>query len=459
MILGIVAGAAINAEPVYVFATLNPSDNGGLTLSAGNLKATRPTGSAWLAVRSTIGRNTGKWYFEITNDANGSTDGDAMWGFNEPTDSLSTYPGASTLGPNSMGWEPNLTPNSARFQDGSLGAVSGYGRVAPGQYARFAIDFDAGKLWVRNSSASGWAGGGDPAAGTSPTFTFTANTFLHVAVAAYSQPQAATCNFGESAFSGSVPSGFNPGFYGAPNIGAFTFDSRFTAAESANAQGVATDGTHLWYASSGTLYKYTMAGSLVTSRSVTGDNPTDKNQINGLFIKDGVLYASAAKFSGGVGTSWVVEYDPDTLTYIDHHAITGDWFSEGLAWRSGAWWMVFHANKVVAKIDPSSWAVLDTYTMSFPITGSSGGYGAGTGYDGIAWVGDYLLCNVHEIYDQNVLDLYYWNGAGFEAIKRYAHPTSMATQGLAADPTDPGVFWFAERNYSGTDSIAKVSLA
>ena len=49
---------------------MNPLDNGGLTLTNGNLDATYAT-QAWRAVRATVGVSSGKWYWEITTpDAN-----------------------------------------------------------------------------------------------------------------------------------------------------------------------------------------------------------------------------------------------------------------------------------------------------------------------------------------------------------------------------------------------------
>lgn len=441
----------------YTFATLNPSDkSGALTLSGGNLTVVRDSGSGWGAVRSTVGKSTGKWYFEVINNADGGTDGDAMWGFMRDADSLATYPGNASLGATSMGWQANATPDSVKFQNGSLGAVTSYGDVAPGAYAAFAIDLDAGKLWVRNN-ASAWAGGGDPAAGTSPTFTFTAGTHLHAALAGFSASQSATANFGATAFTGTPPSGFNLGWYAPELFGTPVYDSRWSTPSSTDAQGVATDGTNIWYSSSTTIYKYTMAGSLVTSRDVSSDAPT-KTQINGMFIRAGVLYVSAAE-NTDPRKSFIVEYDPTTLAYIDHTQITGDWFSEGLAWRDGYWWVCFHANKVVAKVDPTTYSVVSTYDLSYNITGSSGGYGAATGYDGIAWHGDYLLANVHEIYNENFLDVYYWTGTQFDEVARIPHITSIATQGIVVDPLDPTIIWFAERNYSGGDSVAKAIVA
>lgn len=233
--------------------------------------------------------------------------------------------------------------------------------------------------------------------------------------------------------------------------------SSITTAETNNAQGVASDGTNLFFSSSGTLYKYTKAGVLVTSRSVSGDTPTGKDQINGLKYHDGRLFVCAADFST-VGTSWVVEYDPSTLTYIQHWTITGDWFIEGLDYHSGYFWAVFHANKVVAQLDATDFSVIATHDLSFYLSGSSGGFGSGQGYDGIAWYGEHIFCNVHTIYTEDFCDVYGWTGSEFVEVARLRWPTTKSHQGICLDPSESNILWFAERAPSGTDGIAKVEI-
>lgn len=246
---------------------------------------------------------------------------------------------------------------------------------------------------------------------------------------------------------------FTPPAAQLPSWLAPVFSARFTASGTNDAQGVAADGTHVWYSNSTTLFKYTTAGSLVTSRVVSGDNPTDKQQVNGMYLRSGVLSVSAAKFVAGVATSWVVDYDPTTLNYITHRQISSDKFSEGLAFHDGYWWVVFHADKVVCQYD-TSWNLVDTHTLSFPITGSSGGYGPGTGYDGNAFIDNYFLANIHEIYDQEFLDVYLWDGLDFLEVARLGRMAPLATQGISLDPTDDSKLWYAERNPVGTDSFA-----
>lgn len=240
----------------------------------------------------------------------------------------------------------------------------------------------------------------------------------------------------------------------------FSLLSRWTADASdpmADAQGVATDGTFIWYATSSKLRKLQKNGTEMAERSVTSDPPTDKAQINGLCYKNGVLYVSAAKVVGAVRTSYIVEYDPTTLDYLLHRVLPGDRFSEGLTWHENSWWVCFHAHKKIARYDVD-WSFVDEYDVTFPLTGVGAPYGPEQGYDGLFWDGDYLCLNIHEIYGQNYVDVYRWTGTGFEETARRARPTPNASQGMARDPVETDVVWFVERNYTGASGVAKCAI-
>jgi len=252
-----------------------------------------------------------------------------------------------------------------------------------------------------------------------------------------------------------------PGNVDRPALPALVHTSAFSIASTTDAQGIACDGTNIWCSSSTTLYKYSMAGSLVTSRSVTGDNPTTKDQINGLFLKDGILYVSAMKYTAGVGTSWIIEYDPSTLlpTGVTHSLdISGitEAVAEGLAWYKGFWWVCFHATQKVAAYTLDFSTRVALLDLGFTISGISGGYGSGFGYDGVAWMGDYLLANLHETYDQKFLDVYYWNGVSFDQVSRIFRSRSAQSQGLAFDTSDATKLHFAERTYGGGNDLAAI---
>lgn len=444
---------------IQAFTTWDPTDKSSfLTLSSGNLLAARNGASGeWHKARASIAKTHGKHYFEFQHTVDGpSGGGDMAGGLASVLDTLSaSFVGGAGTSAEGAGFFPTWPLNARRYRAGTGVDLTGYGRISSvGGVVGVAVDFDAGKIWFR-INGSAWVGGGDPVAGTSPTYTFTPNFALAPAISIYQQNQSSLANFGATPFHTAAPTGYSgwssPVLFGTP-----VYQNQFATTSSTDAQGVATDGTHIWYSSSTSIFKYTKAGVLVTSRNVSGDEPVAKVQINGMHVKDGVLYVSAAENSTP-RKSWIVQYNPDTLAYIAHNQITGDWFSEAVSWRDGYWWVAFHANMVIAKVDPVTWAVVDTYPLSYGITGDSGGFGAGTGYESIAWVGNYALCNIHEIYNQNFLDVYYFSGDYFEQVARIPHISATATQGVAVDPVEANTIWFAQRNYGGNDSIAKAT--
>jgi hypothetical protein len=62
----VAGGTLTNTEdsPSNVFATWNPLDVNGMTLTQGNLTA-NSTGATWKSTRSTLGMSSGKWYWEV----------------------------------------------------------------------------------------------------------------------------------------------------------------------------------------------------------------------------------------------------------------------------------------------------------------------------------------------------------------------------------------------------------
>lgn len=240
-----------------------------------------------------------------------------------------------------------------------------------------------------------------------------------------------------------------------------SYDSALAMVTSNDAQGITSDGTNLYYSSSNTLYKYSKAGVLALSRSIAADAPSTKDQCNGVYYKSGILYVSCAKYAAGVGTCWIAEYDPATLlpTGVVHTLSTGlypEAFCEGLSFYQGFWWVVFHATKIVAVYD-TSFALMGTFDLTWPITGSSGGYGSGQGYEGGFWDGDYFYANIHEIYNEKYMDVYYWNGTGMTPIARIDRQIAKESQGISRDPTESDVIWISSRAL-GADAITRRKL-
>jgi hypothetical protein len=201
------------------YATWDPATASNATLSNGNLTLTSTGGSTdhGAHVASTAGKITGKYYFEVTltTDAGGGNSG-----FGVGT-TASTYAG--------MGL--NATSGGLCYVNGSIyanGSNTGstINNPATGQVVGIAVDLTAHKIWFINQTApgvnypalplSGWNGdvsngsGHNPATGvggmTLPSGTIVPFATFNASGNVY------TANFGASAFSGAVPSGFTSGW-------------------------------------------------------------------------------------------------------------------------------------------------------------------------------------------------------------------------------------------------------
>lgn len=183
--------------------TWNPSDKASLVvLSNSNRTATR-TGTTTnnQAVRATLSRSSGKYYFEVRMDTSGAPSNFSMVGVCTSSLSLSNYIGQDST---SVGYEPT----------GSLytnGAGAAYGATyTAGDVIGVAVDIDSGKVWYAKNNT--WQASGNPAAGTSPAVTLSSGLTLFPALSlylAFTQP-VLTARFKSSDLSYSPPSGFTP---------------------------------------------------------------------------------------------------------------------------------------------------------------------------------------------------------------------------------------------------------
>lgn len=145
----------------------------GLTFSNGNRTVTAAsTSGTWLAVLANTSKSTGKAYWEILlgplpND--GSVNGgNIQIGFAKNDQTVNGYIGQT----GNDGW---VRADMATYDGGAEGVVSyttgnrGYTSAVANDVIGFAIDCDAGKLWVAKNNTFG----GNPGAGTNPAFTWT----------------------------------------------------------------------------------------------------------------------------------------------------------------------------------------------------------------------------------------------------------------------------------------------
>lgn len=159
--------AASSSPPVTV--TWNPSDkSSNITLSNADLTAIKTSGSSgsWDQVRATLGRSTGKFYFEVSCD-DISSDHNSIVGICTAADSLAGFPGinANGYGLYKLTGDAYNSSTPTHILPGSTSSA----------VLAVAVDLSAGKIWFAiNNTFSG-----SPSAGTGATYSgIAATTYL-----------------------------------------------------------------------------------------------------------------------------------------------------------------------------------------------------------------------------------------------------------------------------------------
>lgn len=185
--------------------TWNPSDkSSGVTLSGGNL--TVSTGTNYAGVRAVGGLTSGKYYFEITCTTwNGNQCQVGLANAGASLGSVSN-PGTGIVGV--------ISADGSIYINGNpVGAGIGIGTNANGAIIGIAVDLNGGLAWFRAAPSGNWNGNAAYAPGGSGGVnisTITGAIFPYLTAGFYTSTF--TANFGNSAFTGAVPSGFISGF-------------------------------------------------------------------------------------------------------------------------------------------------------------------------------------------------------------------------------------------------------
>lgn len=144
--------AASSSEQTVKWNSADKAAN--ITLSNSDMDAEASVGGAWIGVRATLGRASGKYYWEAYVVTNATSN--IIIGFANSSANLQ-YPGQSAngsgvrrIGKFNNGWTHNNTTAPG-------------GSDANGDVWMFAADLDANKLWCGVNNV--WTSG-DPAAGT-----------------------------------------------------------------------------------------------------------------------------------------------------------------------------------------------------------------------------------------------------------------------------------------------------
>lgn len=177
--------------PAYAvtYATWNAADkNANITLSGGNLTASHDAGNAgaWEGVRSTIGKTSGKWYWELTFAGQ-----PRMSAVANTSASLTNF-----FGGDANGW--GYYGGDGQKYTGGTGSAYGSTYVV-GDVIGVALNMDAGTVtFYKNGVSQGQAFSG-------LTGTIYAGGTTDTSSASF------TANFGATAFAQTVPTGFCQG--------------------------------------------------------------------------------------------------------------------------------------------------------------------------------------------------------------------------------------------------------
>jgi len=181
--------------------TWNPADKTLINLSNGNLTATS-TGSG--GVRSVLGQNAGKFYFEILM---------STWGSAGTGAGLSTAAVPLTGGPIGAG-KIGVALNGTVWINNS--PIVNIGTPASGSVVGIAADLTAPLAWLRLGAAGPWnansGSANNPATGIGGFNIAVLGGPLFPAFWASAIGEVGAANFGASAFAGAVPGSYTPGW-------------------------------------------------------------------------------------------------------------------------------------------------------------------------------------------------------------------------------------------------------
>jgi len=297
----------LTSATVANYCVLNSLAGGGVSATDANLTLNQGSG-AWTAISSTISVNSGKYYFEATasNPTAATPSGIGL----TVTRQLGTGEYAGSFASGSYGAILNNTSLSS-YSNGSAGTAVA-GTYTSANIMQCAVDLDAGKIWFGQNN--NWIGGGNPSSGTTPTFTFTANTLLMPYFSSYSSSTYA--NFGQRPFINTPPTGFVAlNTYNLPTptilqgnkyMDATTYTGNGSTQSITNTAGFKPDLVWVKSRSAATDHKLTDSVRGVTKALISDTTGAETTDTNGL----------TAFNSNGWSLGTDTNYNNNTATYV-----------------------------------------------------------------------------------------------------------------------------------------------
>lgn len=216
----------------------------------------------------------------------------------------------------------------------------------------------------------------------------------------------------------------------------------------AEEQGVAWDGSHYYMTTTGTgvghLRKYTRpVGSdvytQVLSRELSADwvgTAAGCTQANGINYYNGYLWVGGNNYPTTPEIGYIFQYDPSDFSLVNVWQTSVAKWCEGGAWydvgdgNGVCFWTVYHNSHSTEQYD-SAMNLIATHTkptMDHQYTNDQL-------HQGAVWFTDpvnsfkFLIAPCHEAGDVNAIDIFKWNGTGFDGWQRMEDPVTGGQQG------------------------------
>lgn len=228
---------------------------------------------------------------------------------------------------------------------------------------------------------------------------------------------------------------------GVADIDEFREYSKFNVTLSGGTQGVAVDGNHVYVSTGFFIYKFTKAGTLVTSRDVRNDGSA-AGHIGGLYVKDGFVYAVVNNYPNTPVVNNVSKWDASTLAFIEEFPMSVSEYNADITYHDGLWWLNYYDGTVRSYNE--SFVQQTVYNLPFS-------FDTGTfNFDGLDWIGNCLYMNPHDGMVPGSMQEFFFDGNKFIHTRAITKPINC-TQGISYD-SNSGNMYFITRQ-SGTNAV------
>jgi|GEM_PF-6281981 len=224
---------------------------------------------------------SGKYYLEIVPTWTGTPNAEVQIGFKSGYSDISDSTQQALAGGTPDYWFGFNRGGTAKLPAAGVTSGGVAFSFVSGTVVGIAIDLDNLKVWFRNNGT--WASGGDPAAGTTPAFTWDQAVILGLIVGNQSTGVAVqfAANFGDSAFSGSVPSGFTAGLPAETDTAptALSLRDRFDDTDGTLLENHTPDIGDVWAQFGSTLQTAEIQSGTLVKSATTGNSRYSNTQV------------------------------------------------------------------------------------------------------------------------------------------------------------------------------------